>query len=128
MPSHTPASRIRARLRHYIAYVVVFLVVYGGVVVGLGRFPRWLLFGVLGVSILKDLLDEIRMARGGSPLGFAGFEHAPSNLVLLGLLLTGVVDPVGGVLGVDAGTLAVVLAGFDLAFDLSQDLRADPIL
>lgn len=120
----SPRQRLIARGWHYLAYSVLFLVVYGGVRLYLGRFPEWLLFGVLVASLLKDVYDEVRLRRGGQPLAYAGVEHAPSNAVLIGFILVGFVEPSGAVLGFPARDVALGLAVVDLLFDLSQDLRA----
>lgn len=117
-------QRLTARWRHYVAYTALFLVVYGGIRVVTGGFPTPLLFGLLVGSLLKDAYDELRLRRGRSPLAYAGFEHAPSNAVLLGFLATGVIDPPGTVAGVPAALLAGALAAVDLVVDLSQDARS----
>ena len=128
MPHRTtdgsPSTRISARLWHYVASGLAFGVVYGWFVVERGGVPDALLFGVLLVSLAKDAYDEIRLRRGDGPLVYGGVEHSPSNAILLVLLLGGGVDPTGAFAGVSAHAWAVVLAAFDLAFDLSQDLRA----
>ncbi|MDT3434069.1 hypothetical protein [Haloarcula sp. 1CSR25-25] len=120
----SPRQRLVARGWHYLGYSVFFLLLYGGIRISLGRFPQWLLFGVLAGSLLKDVYDEIRLRRGSRPLAYAGIEHAPSNAVLIGFLLTGFVDPTGTVLGAPAREVALWLAVIDLLFDLSQDMRA----
>jgi len=120
----SPSQRLLARGWHYLGYSVFFLLVYGGIRLWFGQFPEWLLFAVLVVSLLKDVFDEIRLRRGGQPLGYAGIEHAPSNVVLIGFLLSGFVDPAGTILGFPARDVALGLAAVDLVFDLSQDLRA----
>ena len=117
-------DRLRARLRHYLAYTALFLLLYGGLRLWLGRFPEPLLFGVLAVSLAKDLYDEFRLRRGGTPLAFAGFEHAPSNAVVLAFLALGVMSPAGTVGGVPSAYVAGGLAALDLLFDLHQDLRS----
>ena len=114
---------VLVRWRQYVASTLASLAVYGGVRLYLGSLPVALLFGALGVSIAKDLYDEYRIRRGRPPLLYAGVEHAPSNAVLLALLATGFVDPPGAVGGVPLADWAMGLAVFDLAFDLSQDLR-----
>jgi hypothetical protein len=113
-----------ARGAHYLAFGVLFALLYGGVVLRLGRFPTWLLLGILGASLFKDVYDEIRLRQGGQPLAYAGIEHTPSNLVLLAFLLTGVVDPAGSLVGVPVESLAIGLAVVDTVFDLWQDARA----
>lgn len=123
-PDLTPRERLAARTGHYLAFTLLFLALYGGIVVVLGRFPEPLLLGVLVVSLAKDLYDEVRLRRGGTPLGYAGIEHAPSNAVLIAFILGGVVDPTGTVGGVSVELVALGLAAVDLVFDLSQDLRA----
>lgn len=123
-PGLGPRERLIARGWHYLGYTLFFLLLYGGLRVALGRFPRWLLFVVLVGSLLKDGFDEWRLRRGGQPLAYAGVEHAPSNVVLGGFLLAGVVDPAGAFLGVPARDWALALAAVDLLFDLSQDARA----
>ncbi len=123
-PGLTARERLAARGGRYLAFTLLFLAVYGGVVVGVGRFPEPLLLAILGGSLAKDLYDEVRLQRGGVPLGYAGIEHAPSNAVLIWLILGGVIDPLGALWGVPVETLALVLAAVDLVFDLSQDLRA----
>jgi len=123
-PDLSPRQRLVARGWHYFGYTVFFLLLYGGIRVSLGQFPEWLLFGVLAVSLLKDVYDEARLRRGRQPLAYAGIEHAPSNAVLIGFLLSGFVDPTGTVLGVGAREAALWLAVVDLLFDLSQDMRA----
>ena len=129
MPHGTPGlsrrERFAARLLHYVAFTVVFLLLYGGIRLWLGGFPAALLFGVLVVSLGKDLIDEVQLARGRPPVAYAGVEHAPSNAILLGFLATGVVDPAGTLAGVPAAYWAGGLAALDLVFDLSQDLRAE---
>ena len=122
-PGLTPTERLAARWLHYVGFGVLFAVVYGGLALS-GRFSRWLLFGVLFVSLGKDVYDEYRLQRGDPPLLYAGVEHAPSNLVLLVLLLSGLLDPAGSFAGVSAWSWAVLLAAVDLVFDVSQDLRA----
>lgn len=128
MPHGTPGllarERLAARALHYLAYTAAFLLCYGGIRYGLGRFPEPLLFGVLLGSIAKDGYDEYRLRRGRQPLAYAGVEHAPSNVVLLAFLATGVVDPAGALAGLPAGYWAGGLAALDLAFDLWQDSRA----
>lgn len=123
-PGLSPRQRLVARGWHYLAYGLLFALVYGGVRLYFGEFPEWLLFAVLVGSLLKDVYDELRLRRGGQPLAYAGVEHAPSNAVLIIFLLTGFVTPAGAVLGFPASDVAVWLAGFDLLFDLSQDMRA----
>lgn len=123
-PGLSPRQRLLARGWHYLAYTVFFLLVYGGIRVATGEFPTWLLFAVLVVSLLKDVYDEIRLRRGDQPLAYAGVEHAPSNVVLILFLLSGFVAPTGTVLGFPARHVALWLAGIDLVFDLSQDMRA----
>lgn len=123
-PGLSPGQKLLARGWHYLAYSIFFLLVYGGIRLWLGWFPVWLLFAVLVVSLLKDVYDEFRLQRGGQPLGYAGIEHSPSNAVLIGFLLTGVIDPAGTVVGFPARDVALWLAAVDLVFDLSQDLRA----
>jgi hypothetical protein len=123
-PGLTPRERLAARAGHYLAFTLLFLALYGGVVVALGRFPEPLLLAILVASFAKDLYDEVRLRRGGMPLGYAGIEHAPSNAVLIAMILGGVVTPVGTVGGVPVETLSLALATVDLLFDLSQDLRA----
>ena len=122
-PGLTATERLAARWHHYVAFGALFALVYGGLALA-GRFPRWLLFGLLAVSIGKDVLDEFRLRQGAPPLVYAGVEHAPSNVVLLVLLLSGTLAPAGAFLGVSAWSWALVLAAFDLVFDVSQDLRA----
>lgn len=112
-----------ARWPYYVAFTALFAAVYGWLALS-GRFPRWLLFGVLVVSLAKDVYDEYRLRRGDPPMIYAGVEHAPSNLVLLVLLLSGVLVPTGALLGASAWSWAVLLAAADLVFDVSQDLRA----
>lgn len=123
-PGLTPRERLAARVGHYLAFTLFFLAVYGGVVVAVGRFPEPLLLAILVGSFAKDLYDEVRLQRGGVPLGYAGIEHAPSNAVVIWLILGGVIDPTGVLWGVPVETLALALASVDLVFDLSQDLRA----
>jgi hypothetical protein len=123
-PGLTTRERLVARVGHYLAFGLLFLVVYGGVVLVLGRFPEPLLLGILVVSFAKDLYDEVRLRRGGMPLGYAGIEHAPSNAVLIAMILAGVIDPAGTVVGVPVEPVALVLAAVDLVFDLWQDARA----
>ena len=123
-PELSPRQRLVARGWHYLGYGVFFSLVYGGIRVLTGGFPEWLLFAVLVVSVLKDLYDEIRLQRGGQPLGYAGIEHAPSNAVLIVFVLSGFIDPAGTAFGVPARDVALGLAAVDLAFDLSQDMRA----
>lgn len=120
----TPRQRLVARGWHYLGYSILFLLLYGGIRLSLGRFPEWLLFAVLVGSLLKDVFDEIRLQRGGQPLAYAGVEHAPSNAILIVFLLSGFVDPTGAVLGIPARDVALGLAVVDLLFDLSQDMRA----
>lgn len=123
-PGLAPHERLVARLWHYVAYSILFLLVYGGVRLSLGYFPDALLFGILIISVLKDVYDEYRLQRGGQPLGYAGFEHTPSNLVLIVFLAGGFIEPSGTFGGFTATEVAIGLAAFDLVFDLSQDLRA----
>jgi hypothetical protein len=123
-PNLSPRQRLVARGWHYLGYTVFFLLLYGGIRVSLGRFPEWLLFGVLAVSLLKDVYDELRLRRGSQPFAYAGIEHTPSNAVLIAFLLSGFVDPTSTVLGVPAREVALWLAVVDLVFDLSQDMRA----
>jgi hypothetical protein len=120
----SPRQRLVARGWHYLGYGVFFLVLYGGIRLSLGRFPEWLLFAVLVGSLLKDVYDETRLQRGGQPLAYGGIEHAPSNVILVVFLLSGVVDPAGAILGVPARDVALGLAVVDLVFDLWQDVRA----
>ncbi|WP_435064619.1 hypothetical protein [Halobaculum sp. EA56] len=120
----TVRERLVARAWHYVAFGVLSLAVYGGIVVLLGRFPGWLLLAILVGSLLKDVYDEYRLRRGRDPLGYAGIEHAPSNAVLIAFLLLDVIEPAGTVLGVSVESLALGIAVVDLAFDLSQDARA----
>ena len=122
-PGRPATGRLAARWRHYVAFGALYVVVYGGLALA-GRFPRWLLFGLLLVSLGKDLLDEYRLRRGGGPLVYAGIEHAPSDVVLLVLLLAGTLVPAGSFLGASAWSWAVLLAAVDLVLDVSQDLRA----
>lgn len=122
-PGLSPTERLAARWLHYVAFAALFAIVYGGLALA-GRFPGWLLFGVLLVSLAKDGYDEYRLRRGGWPLVYAGVEHAPSNVVLLVLLLSGLLDPVGSFVGVSAWSWAILLAAGDLVFDVSQDFRA----
>lgn len=120
---------LRRRLAHYAVFTVLFAMLYAGVLVGNGSFPPALLFGILALSLVKDVLDEVRLQRGDGPIAFLMVEHLPSNLVLLGLLGTGVVVPPGALALPGAGTsvslwaLAVGLAAVDALVDLSQDLR-----
>ena len=123
-PGPSPGERLLARAGHYAAFFLLFGVVYGGVVLANGEIPDAALFCVLFASLLKDAYDEYRLRRGLRPLTYGGVEHAPSNAVLLALLLGGYVDPAGAFVGVTARTWAVGLAGGDLLFDLSQDARA----
>lgn len=127
VPHSTPGRRsdrrLVARWPHYVAFTALFGAAYGGLALA-GRFPRWLLFGVLLVSLAKDVYDEYRLRRGQPPLIYAGVEHAPSNVVLLALSLSGVLVPTGAFVGVSAWSWAVTLAAVDLVFDVSQDLRA----
>ena len=127
MPQATPGlsatERLATRWHHYVAFGGLFAVVYGWLALS-GRFPGWLLFGVLFVSLTKDVYDEYRLRRGDPPLIYAGVEHAPSNAVLLVLLLSGWLVPAGAFLGVSSWSWAVLLAAVDLVFDVSQDLRA----
>ena len=118
------SARLLGRIWQYAAFALLFGGVYGWFVVERGGIPDVLLFGVLVVSLAKDVYDEIRLQRGDGPLVYAGVEHSPSNAILLGLLLAGYVDPGGAFAGVAASTWAAGLAAFDLLFDLSQDLRA----
>lgn len=128
MPHRTPGlsrrERVLARLGHYAGFTLLFAAVYAGVVRYYGRLPEGLLFGVLGASLLKDLLDEYRLRRGGRPLAYAGVEHAPSNLVLLAMLAAGYVDPAGSFAGISLLRWGLGLAAADLFFDLWQDARA----
>lgn len=123
-PGLSPRQRLVARGWHYLAYSVLFLLLYGGIRLSTGQFSEWLLFAVLVGSLLKDVYDEIRLQRGGQPLAYAGIEHAPSNAILIIFLLSGFIDPTGTVLGVPARDIALGLAVVDLLFDLSQDMRA----
>ena len=122
-PGLGPRERLLARGLHYVVFGVLFLGIYGAIVRFTGAFPTWLLLAILALSLLKDLYDEVRLRRGSQPLAYAGIEHTPSNLVLLGFLLFDVVDPVGTVLGVPVESLAVGLAVVDTVFDLWQDAR-----
>lgn len=129
MPHGTPRDRsphqkLVARGWHYLGYSAFFLLLYGGIRLTIGRFPEWLLFGVLVGSLLKDVYDEIRLRRGGQPLAYAGVEHAPSNVVLIIFLLSEFVNPTGTVLGIPTRNVALGLAVVDLLFDFSQDVRA----
>lgn len=101
-PGLSPRQRLLARGWHYLAYTVLFVVVYGGILATTGAFPTWLLFAVLVGFLLKDVYDEIRLQRGGQPLVYAGIEHAPSNGVLIVFLLSGLVAPTGSILGYPA--------------------------
>lgn len=123
-PGLSPRQRLVARGWHYLGYTVLFLLLYGGIRLSLGRFPEWLLFAVLVGSLLKDVYDEFRLQRGGQPLAYAGVEHTPSNVILIAFLLSGFVDPTGAVQGFPAHDVALGLAVVDLVFDLSQDMRA----
>lgn len=129
MPHGTPGlsrrERFAARLLHYAAFTLFFLLLYGGIRFWLGRFPKDLLVGVLVASLAKDLIDEVLLALGRAPLAYAGVEHAPSNAILLGFLATGVVEPTGSLSGVPVTYWAGGLAALDLVLDLSQDLRAE---
>ena len=120
----SPHERLLARGWHYLGYSVVFLLLYGGIRLSLGRFPVWLLVGVLVGSLLKDVYDERRLQRGRKPLAYAGIEHAPSNAILIVFLLSGFIAPTGSVLGVSTRDWTLGLAAVDLLFDLSQDIRA----
>lgn len=111
------------RLYYYIGFFVVFAWVYGVLTLVLNRFPDWLLFGILVVSLGKDLVDEVRMRSGGDPVAYARIEHNPSNVVLLFFLATGFVEPVGEVLSVPLLWVAYGLAVVDLVLDGSQDFR-----
>ena len=122
-PAGRPSARPLTRWPYYLAFGALFAIAYGGLALA-GRFPRWLLFGVLLVSLGKDVYDEYLLRRGGGPLIYAGVEHAPSNVVLLALLLSGLLVPAGSFAGVSAWSWAVLLAAVDLVFDVSQDLRA----
>lgn len=128
MPHRTPGltsrERLVARGWHYVVFGIISLVGYGGIVFLRGAFPEWLLFGILFGSFLKDIVDEIQLQRGKQPLGYAGIEHSPSNVVLIAFLLLNIIEPTGMVLGVAAGPLALGIAVVDLVFDLSQDARA----
>lgn len=140
-PGLTPRERLVARAGHYVGFTLLFLAIYGGTVYTLGRFPEPLLLGILVVSLAKDIYDEVRLRRGRMPLGYAGIEHAPSNAVLIGFVLAGVIEPagtVGSVVGpavdvvdptgtvgdLSVESVALGLAVVDLLFDISQDLRA----
>ena len=123
-PGPSPGERLLARTGHYAAFLLLFGVVYGGVVFANGGIPDAALFGILLASLLKDAYDEYRLRRGLGPLTYGGVEHASSNAVLLALLLGGYVDPTGAFAGVTARAWAVGLAAGDLLFDLSQDARA----
>jgi hypothetical protein len=120
----TPGQRLAARLWHYVAFTVVFLLIYGGIIYELGYFPQRLLFGILLVSLAKDLFDEYRLLRGRQPLVYGGIEHAPSNVILIAFILTDLIILTGSFQAIPLETWALGLAGFDLLLDLSQDLRA----
>lgn len=123
-PGLSPLERLAARGWHYVAYTIVFLLSYGGIRIGLGYFPDWLLFGVLIASLAKDLYDEYRLQQDRQPLAYAGVEHAPSNVVLLMFLRADIIMPTGTLAEIPASYWAAGLASLDLVFDLSQDLRA----
>lgn len=112
-----------SRLRYYPPFLVGFGVVYGAVWLALDGFPGELALVILVASLLKDLVDEVRIRRGGSALAYASLEHAPSNVVLLLLLAAGEVTPVGTVGGLEVAWLTAVVGLLDLALDVSQDLR-----
>lgn len=111
------------RTYYYLGFFVVFLGLYGGVVLVLEGFPDRLLFGVLLLSLAKDVVDEYLIWLGDKPVAYGRIEHNPSNLVLLLFLASGVVEPAGTVLGAPARGVAAALAFLDLALDGSQDLR-----
>lgn len=112
-----------SRLTYYAAFTVIFGGIYFGILMTLERFPVWLLFLILLVSLGKDLVDEYRIRKGNGPLAFASIEHNPSNFVLAGLLLSGVVEPTGTVAGLSTRWLALGLAIFDAGLDGWQDVR-----
>lgn len=114
---------IARRTYFYLGFLVVFLGVYGGVALTLGEFPDWLLFGVLLLSLAKDVVDEYLIWLGQGPVAYGKIEHNPSNLVLLMFLAMGVAEPTGSVLGAPAKFVAAALAIVDLVLDGSQDLR-----
>ncbi|MFB6104309.1 MAG: hypothetical protein ABEJ57_04390 [Halobacteriaceae archaeon] len=79
---------------------------------------------VLGVSLGKDLIDEVRMRRGGEPVAYATIEHTPSTIVLLALLLVGRVTFGPAIAGIDRQAITAAVGTVDLVLDISQDLRA----
>ena len=115
-------SKALERVGYYGAYTAFFATVYLGVLQKFGRFPEPLLFGLLALSVGKDVADEWRLARGETSL-VPVTEHAPSNVVILVLLATGVVRPRGSFAGHSATRWAAALAFGDLVLDLSQDAR-----
>lgn len=113
----------KRRLVMYLLYGLGFLGVYSGIVVGLGRFPSWLLFAILLISLGKDLVDEYCIQQGGEPLAYGSIEHNPSNIVLLGFLLGDLIQPTGVIAGISTEMLAVAAAFADFLLDGSQDVR-----
>jgi|GEM_PF-4051478 len=115
---------ILGRLRYYPPYLLVFGLAYGAVVRWYGVFPGWAALVILAGSLLKDVVDEIRLQRGSEPVAYATIEHSPSTIVVLALVAVEAVAFGAPIAGVDRETLAVGIGVIDLALDLSQDLRA----
>lgn len=112
------------RLRYYPPYLLGFAVLYGLVIWRWEALPGRILLAILGVSLLKDVVDEALLRRGQDPIAYGTIEHNPSNIVLLTAVAAGYVTfgaPIGGV---PRSTIAVAVGGVDLILDGWQDLRA----
>lgn len=111
------------RLRYYPPYFLIFTVIYGVALYLTGPLPGWFVFAILGLSVAKDLIDELRIGRGEDPIAYATIEHNPSNIVLLVAIILGFVRFGPPIAGFDRATIAIAVAVFDFLLDGAQDLR-----
>ncbi|MHA1277895.1 MAG: hypothetical protein ACTSQI_13200 [Candidatus Helarchaeota archaeon] len=85
-----------------------FLILDGGLIIGL---------------IIKDVLDERAIHRGGSPVGPSWFEHTPFAFMLAIHLIVLLSDETD-ILRITIELILLGLILFDLVLDMSQDLRS----
>jgi hypothetical protein len=80
--------------------------------------------GVLTIGLLiKDILDERSIRKGGSPVGPTYFEHAPFAFMLaIHLLVILSMETDQLILTIELVFLVILL--FDLILDITQDLRS----
>lgn len=110
------------RTDYYVLWTAIFLIVYGGATTFL-EVPATVWLSIVVISLLKDIYDEIRIYRGGTPLAYADIEHNPSNILILVFIAVGIINPDGSTLRISNTVLIVAMSLIDLVIDGWQDLR-----